>query len=81
MVHVAYADTEAKKGSSLVKTADQISGVPLIAARAGLRKTPRVLAVKKTRALPETGVGTSLLLGVLMLGGALLVVRSLRGAR
>jgi hypothetical protein len=81
MVHVAYTDTEAKKGSPLVATADQISGVPLIAVLAGSRTTPRVLAVKKTRALPETGVGTSVLLGVLMLGGALLVVRSLRGAR
>jgi hypothetical protein len=81
MVHIAYTDTEAKAGSTLIATADQTSGVPLIAARTATRTTPRVLAVNKSRALPETGVGTSVLVGVMLLGGALFVTRSLRNAR
>jgi hypothetical protein len=80
MVHVAYTDTEAKAGSTLIATADQIAGVGLLAKKATAAKAPRVLAVKKT-ALPGTGVGTSILLGVMLLGGALVVVRSLRSAR
>ena len=81
MVHVAYADTETKAGSSLVATADQVSGVALLSTATKAVPKPRVLAVQKKAALPNTGVGTSILLGVLLLGGAFFVTRSLRAAR
>ena len=82
MVHVAYTDTEVKKGSQVIFSADQLSGVSLLSTnnptvvKAVLRTAP---AVKPS--LAATGVRTWSLLGSFLLLASALVRRSLRAAR
>jgi hypothetical protein len=82
MVHIAYTDTEAKKGSATIFSADQLLGVSLLAP-----KPSAVKAVRRTapgaagRSTPATGVHTWTIVGVMLLAGSGLVRRSLRAAR
>ena len=81
LVHVAYTDTEAKAGSSVIATVDQITGVSLISRAATVVKGIRLNVKTSSKTLPGTGVGSMLLIGSCSIGAALIIRRSLVRAR
>lgn len=82
MVHVAYGNTEAKPGKTVVQATSQLTGVPLLKKIIQKVHIPKVRKPVKTRVLGEklagTGVGEAPFAGLILLLLAAALMRAFR---